>query len=236
MAIAKASGFIIRGIDYQESSRIVTLLSPRLGKISLLAKGARKIESRTGAALDLLNLVEVVFYEGQGLKLLKDAAIIESYPALKRDYEHLEAAMHAARSLNILLKDGQRDRRIYHLFAELLAELEGDGGAPALLLLGFKLKLIDLLGFGPALDHCSLCRRPLDDAAETFFSPEAGGVVCGDCRRGGDSPIDLRLVKGMEMILQLPLRKLHRLVLPEELITQGEETLNRFISYHLQPI
>jgi len=234
MAIAKAAGFIIRGIDYQESGRIVTLLSSGLGKISLLAKGARKIESRFGAALDLLNLVEVVFYESKGLKLLKDAAIIRSFSALKRDYARLEAALKAARSLNILLKEGQRDHRIYHLFAELLEELESDGRSSTLLLLGFKLKLIDLLGFGPTLEHCSLCRSPLE--GEAFFSPEAGGIVCGDCRREGDSPIDVRLVKGMEMILRLPLHKLHRLILPEELLTQGEEVLDRFISYHLQPI
>lgn len=234
MAIAKASGFIIRGIDYQESGRIVTLLSSGLGKISLLAKGARRMESRFGAALDLLNMVEVVFYEGRGLKLLKDAAIIKSYAELKRDYVRLEAALKAARILNILLKDGQRDHRIYYLFAELLEELEDDGRSSALLLLGFKLKLIDLLGFGPTLDRCSLCRSPLEE--ETFFSPEAGGIVCGDCRREGDSPIDVRLVKGMGMILRLPLQKLHRLILPEELITQGEEALDRFISYHLQPI
>lgn len=234
MAIAKASGFIIRAFDYQESGRIVALLSPWLGKISLLAKGARKPESRFGAALDLLNLVEIVFYEGRELKLLKEAAIIKSYADIKRDYERLEAALRAARSLNILLKDGQRDKRIYRLFAELLEGLEGDGGSPALLLLGFKLKLIDLLGFGPTLEHCSRCRRPLE--GELFFSPEAGGIVCGDCRREGDSPIDRRLLKAMGMILRLPLQKLHRLILPEELITQGEEVLDRFISYHLQPI
>jgi DNA repair protein RecO (recombination protein O) len=235
MAIAKASGFIIRETDYQESGRIVALLSSQIGKISLLAKGARRLESRFGAALDLLNLIEVVFYEGRGLKLLKEAAIIKSYAGLKRDYERLEAALQAARSLNILLKEGQRDKRIYHLFAELLEEMERDEGSPALLLLGFKLKLIDLLGFGPELDRCSLCRRPLEEA-EPFFSAEAGGVVCSSCRREGDPPIDKRLVKGMKMILRLPLRKLNRLILPEELITQGKEILDRFISYHLQPI
>ena len=235
MAIRKASGFIIRVIDYQESGRIVALLSPQLGKISLLAKGARRIESRSGAALDLLTLVEVVFYEGKGLKLLKEVTILNHYPGLKEDYERLEAAMRAARSLNMLLKDGQRDHRIYHLFAELLQELEGNGGNPELLLLGFKLKLIDLLGFGLALERCSRCRRSLEEL-ELYLSPEAGGIVCEDCHHGGDLPIDLRLIKGWRMILRLPLRKLHRLILSKELIKQGEEILDRFISYHLRPI
>ena len=263
MAIRKATGIIIRAHDFRESSRIVTLLSPEVGKFSLLAKGARRPESPLGAALDLLNRVEVVFYEGRsrGLRLLKEAALIASYPKLKRDYDRLEVALQGARALNLLLREGQRDRRIYQLFEELLEELDVGANvnvnvSPSYLALGFKLKLIDLLGFGPILDRCSLCREPLEaveaeaeakaeaevEEPGLWFSPEAGGTVCGPCHRGAADPalagqaVEWRLVKALRMILRLPLRRLSRLVLPEELIAQGEELLDRFIAYHLQPI
>lgn len=240
MAIEKARGFVIRAFDYQESGRIVTLLSSGLGKISLLAKGARRPESRFGAALDLLNLIEVVFYEGRGLKLLKEATIIEHYPHLKQDYERLEATMQAARVLGRLLREGQGEGRIFRLFAELLRELDEEVSKGKsrleLLQLGFKLKLIDLLGFGPELERCTSCRRSLNGEERTWFSPQVGGLVCSNCRSPRDREMPPPLLQSWRMILRLPLGKLSRLVLPQELISQGEGLLDEFISYHLQPV
>lgn len=240
VAIEKAQGFVIRALDYQESGRIVVLLSSRLGKISLLAKGARRPESRFGAALDLLNLIEVVFYQGKGLKLLREATIIEHYSHLKRDYERLEAALKAARMLGRLLRQGQGEGRIFGLFKELLQELnkeiKRDKIELKLLQLGFKLKLIDLLGFGPELERCTSCRRPLSEGERAWFSSQVGGLVCSDCKDPHDREIPPPLLNGWRMILRLPLGKLPRLVLPEELISQGGELLDEFISYHLQPI
>ncbi|HIC95682.1 TPA: DNA repair protein RecO [Candidatus Bipolaricaulota bacterium] len=246
MALTKTTGFVIKAFDYQESGRIVTLLSPRLGKISLLAKGARRPESRFGAALDLLNLIEVVFYdpERKGLKLLKEAAIIDHYPYLKRDYGRLEAALQAARSLNLLLKEGQGAGGTSNLFQELLQELnkkgEGTEHLSRLLRLGFKLKLIDLLGFGPELEECPSCRRELPRGELLWLSPQAGGLICPACHRThgheGERKVPPPLAQSWRTILRFPLGRLSRLVLPEELIENGEDLLEEFISYHLQPI
>lgn len=236
MAILKASGFVIRAFNYQESGRIVALLSPQLGKISLLAKGARRMDSRFGAALDLLNLIEVVFYEGKGLNLLKDAAIIEHYPKLKRDQERLEAAMQAARSLNLLLREGQGEGQVVALFKEFLGELnEKTGLQLELLKLGFKLKLIDILGFRPELEGCATCRRELERGEQSWFSPQAGGVVCSGCKGPQDRELPPPLLQGWKMIFRLPLGRLERLALPGELVSGGGELLDQFISYHLQP-
>lgn len=236
MAITKATGFIIKAFDYQESGRILTLLSPRLGKISLLAKGARRIESRFGAALDLLNLIEVVFYEGRGLKLLKEAALIEGYPILKRDYDRLEAALQAARLLNLLLREGQGEGRAFKLFQELLQELDREGESLNLLQLGFKLKLVDFLGFGPELESCASCQKGLARERAPSLSLQAGGLVCADCKAPQDREVPPPLAQGWRAILRFPLGKLTRLVLPDELISLGEELLDEFIAYHLQPI
>jgi DNA repair protein RecO (recombination protein O) len=237
LAIEKSSGFVIKAFDYQESGRIVTLLSPSHGKISLLAKGARKTESRFGASLDLLNLIEVIFYEGKGLNLLRDASLIESYSSLKRDYERLGAAMQAARTLGLLLREGQGEGRVFGLFGELLGELNQNGKLELKLLqLGFKLKLIDLLGFGPELERCTVCRRLPEGEQQLWFSTQVGGVVCEKCNTARDRKLPLQLLQGWKAILRLSLGKLSRLVLPEGIISQGEEILDEFISFHLHPI
>jgi len=235
MALARATGFVLRTQDYRETSRIVTFFSAEFGKISLLAKGARRLESRFGAELDLLNQLEVVFYEGKGLKLLKEAHLIRAFPKLKQDYERLDAGLRAARGLRLSLRDGQRDRRIFRLFEELLTELEEDAEIdPEMLLMGFRLKLIDLLGFGPELERCAVCGEPLEEA-EVWLAPRAGGLVCERCRQAEDIPLDRRLARSWRLILRLPLRKLTQLALERGLIDEGGRALERFLAYHLHP-
>lgn len=230
MSIAKAAAFIIRAMDFRESDLIVTAFSEEFGKFSCIAKGARKSD-RFGAALDLLTLTELLFYEGKSLKLLKDAAIIESYPKLKRDYERLETALHCARALNLLVKEGQEERQVFHLFGELLQELETDKD-PRVLKLGFQLKLVNKLGFGPQLEHCSLCKRSLTN--EAWFSFQAGGLTCSDCK--GDVEIGSRAAKILWMLLRLPLSKLNRIILSDDVLELNAKLLSKFIAYHLQPI
>ena len=235
MGLARATGFVLKTQDYRETSRIITLFSVEFGKIALLAKGARRMESKFGAALDLLNHLEVVFYESKGLKLLKEAHLIRAFTKLKQDYERLDAGMRAAHGLLFSLRDGQRDRRIFRLFEELLTELEDSEADPALLLMGFKLKLVDLLGFGPELERCAVCRESLRGVRAIWLAPRAGGLVCERCRQEEDILLDRRLARSWRLILRLPLGKLTRLALARELVKEGEEALERFLAYHLRP-
>lgn len=230
--IKKATGFIIRSIDFKESDKILMIFSRELGKFSAIAKGARKLESKFGAALDLLTLNELVFYDKEGLKLLKEAHIIEGFLPLKRDYERLDAALRCARLLNLLIKEGQIERRIFQLFETLLKNLQHIGELK-LYELAFKLKLIKALGFAPQLSCCSICRAR---SGNYWFSLEKGGLMCPDCKSIRDAPIDLSLARSLEAALELPLNRLNRLRLKEEALSRADHLLDNFISYHLSPM
>lgn len=230
--IKKATGFIIRSIDFKESDKIITVFSKEFGKFSAIAKGARKLESKFGAALDLLTLNELVFYDKEGLKLLKEAHIIDSFLPLKRDYEKLDKALHCAWLLNRLIKEGQIERRIFQLFEALLRAFEHTEELK-LYELGFKLKFIKALGFGPQLGRCSICGTR---SGNYSFSMERGGLVCSNCRSAKDTPIDLSLAQSLQAALELPLSKLGRLKLDEEALSCADQLLNGFIGYHLRPI
>ncbi len=231
--IKKATGFIIRSIDFKESDKILTIFSKEYGKFSAIAKGARKLESKFGAALDLLTLDELVFYDKDGLKLLKEAHIINSFLALKRDYEKLDAALRCARLLNLLTKEGQIERRIFQLFETLLKGFEHTEELK-LYALAFKLKFIKALGFAPQLGRCSSCGSTA--AGPYAFSLEKGGLMCPSCKSVKDTPIDLSLAHSLKAVLGLPLSKLNRLRLKEEALSRADQLLNDFISYHLSPI
>ncbi len=233
--IKKATGFVLRALDFGESDKIVSVLSRESGKISLLAKGARKTESRFGAALELLTLSEFIYYHRAGLKTLREADIVEAYSALKGEYERLESALRCARWVNHLLEDDHIEERVYRLFGDLLEALteESDAASARLYELGFKLKLLSSQGLAPTLDRCAVCERILRQA---WFSFEKGGVLCERCQGGAHAfPLDVGIARGLHMALHLPFEKLKRLKLSAETAARGEQLIDEFTAHHLRP-
>lgn len=224
---------MIRSIDYGESDRIVTVLSSEAGKISLIAKGARKTESRFGAALELLTLSEFIYYDREGLKTLSQADIIEPYSELKGDYERLSCALRCARWVHRLLEDDHTEERVFTLFRRLLEALSSEDGTLALYEVAFKLKLLTGLGLAPTLDRCTACGRT---PKQSWFSMEKGGLLCERCHgEGREQPIDRGTARGLYMAQRLPFHKLKRLRLTAEAAALGERLIDAFTAHHLRP-
>lgn len=229
--ILKTIGFILRAIKFRESDLILTVLSRDYGKISLIAKAARRTESRFGAALDLLTLSELVFYDAENLKLLKEASILEDYRAVKSDYERLTLALQSVHLLDQFVEEHHPDRAIFELLQDFL------GGLGSLKNLGvaavaFKLKLMRALGIAPRMSSCARGRHRL--TREFWFSPQSGGFVCEECHQRDDTHISPRLAHNLKMILGLSWGKLDRLALGEDEITLAHELLDAFIGFHLK--
>lgn len=229
--ILKTIGFILRAIKFRESDLILTVLSRDYGKISLIAKGARRTESKFGAALDLLTLSELVFYDAENLKLLKEASIIEDYRMIKSDYERLTLALQSVHLLNQLVEEHHPDRAIFEFLKGFLDEL-GSLKNLELAAVAAKLKLMRALGIAPRMSSCSRGRHKLTD--EFWFSPQSGGFVCAECRQAGDTRLSPRLAQNLKMILGLGWSKLDRLALSEDEITLAHRLLDEFIGFHLK--
>ncbi|MBI3460159.1 DNA repair protein RecO [Candidatus Acetothermia bacterium] len=231
--IHKTVGLILRAIDYRESDSILTVLTRDYGKVSLIAKGARRTDSKFTAALDLLTFSELVFYEGENLKLLKEASIVENLREVKREYERLEVAIEAIRLAHVLIEDDHPDLNVFELLRDGLAQL-GHVSQHAIWALAYKLKLLRALGFAPRLGQCASCGRNL--TPELWFSPANGGLVCQECHRAGDTRVEAKLAQELRMILGISWEKLDRLVLPAQDITLAHRLLDELVGYHLRSV
>src|SRR5690242_711714 len=103
----KALGLVVRGSDWSESSRIVTLFTREFGKVRGLAKGGRRLKSNFDVGFDLLTVCNVVFIRkaSGGLELLTEAHMAETFPALRGNLNSLYAGYYVAE----LLADGSQD-------------------------------------------------------------------------------------------------------------------------------
>ena len=181
MPTEKALALVVRGTDFSETSRIVTLWTRELGKVRALAKGGRRLKSNFESALDLLTCCSVVFIrKASGLDLLTEAQVHERFPALRHDLAALNAAYYVAEMLGDWTEDYDPHPPLFDQAAETLRTLGQPGVLTGPCLAHFELVLLRELGYGPALETCAGCGTALAGPPPAF-SAAGGGVLCPDC-------------------------------------------------------
>ncbi len=184
MPAEKALAIVVRGSDWSETSRIVTLFTREFGKVRGLAKGGRRLKSNFDTAFDLLNVCHVMFLRKAhgGLDLLTEAQIAERFPTLRQNLPALYAGYYIAE----LLAEGTQEYDPHpELFDAAMETLRGLGKThnPFDAVISFELVWLQELGYSPRLDACVSCGLDVNSpgAARVYFSPAAGGVLCPNC-------------------------------------------------------
>jgi DNA repair protein RecO (recombination protein O) len=173
----------LRTADWSETSRIATLWTREFGKVRALAKGGRRLKSNFDSALDLLTVCSIVFLRKSSgsLDLLTEAQVVERFPRLRGDLPALYAGYYLAELLANLTEDYDPHPLLFDEALAALRELGTPVPGTGPRLARFELVLLRELGYSPVLHGCAVCGADLDGQAAAF-SPQAGGVVCGDCQ------------------------------------------------------
>src|SRR4051812_24596782 len=151
MAPEKAHALVIRGSDWSESSRIVTAWTREFGKVRGLAKGGRRLKSSFENALDLLNVIDLVFYrKTSGLDLLTEATVRLRFPELRRHLPSWYAGLYVAELLGDWTQDHDPHPLLFDEAVQTLRDL-GPEIAVGPRVAQFELVLLRELGYGPAL-------------------------------------------------------------------------------------
>src|SRR5436190_9205534 len=182
MPAETALALVVRTTDWSETSRIATMFTREFGKVRVLAKGGRRLNSNFEVALDLLTVCRIVLLRKSSgsLDLLTEAQVAERFLALRTNLPALYAAYYVAE----LLAEGTQDYDPHPgLFDASLAALRDFGEVGVQVgprLAAFELTWLRELGYSPALDACAACGRAVGERAG--FSVAAGGVICPACR------------------------------------------------------
>jgi DNA repair protein RecO (recombination protein O) len=182
MGLFHTQGVVLRARDLGEHDRLVTLYTRELGKITAVARGARRVRSRFGGALELFTWGDAVGFEREGRELLRldHFDIRRSFSRLRDDLERLGHGARVVEALARLTAERDAQPACFMLLLRALRALETE--APGRVQLAFVLRFLELAGHRPRLDRCVGCGRSMT-AAGTGFDPEQGGVVCERCPR-----------------------------------------------------
>lgn len=181
-----ASTIVLRRIDLGEKDRIVTVLAREQGKLSAVAKGARRPGSKLAGASEPFTYSKMFLSSGRDLEVLTQAEIKESFPNVRQDITAVAYGLYILDLVNQFTDERQPHPEIFDTLLSVMYVLEG-GADPEVAARYFELHLLEMLGYEPQFDACLRCGKSAEQG-QIGFSPSHGGLVCDAC---GTLPSDV---------------------------------------------
>jgi len=239
MSSFSTPAIMIRRTDYGDYDLILTFFSLARGKISLIAKAAKKSTKRFGGILELFSELEVVCSSGRGkgLPVLQEAALKQPFSEIRADITRTAYASYWAELIHGWMQENEKQTELYDLFKRVLGELDGGRTSEAGLSVLFQMRLLNISGHSPNLSHCWRCQNPLTskDSGRLFFDIARGGVSCRSCAPGASEGIRLSMgtLKQLMWAGSGDLAKASRIRFSPQTINEALTFLEAFVPYHL---
>jgi DNA repair protein RecO (recombination protein O) len=175
---------LLKRVEYGDSDLVLTLFTEKVGRVSALARAARRSQRRFGGALEPLHTLEVRFEDRprNELSVLREARILTPRPGLTQSLERLRAAGRALGWIREAAPAHTPEPELFMMLETLLDELGAkDGGDENRALAASGLRMLTLLGWGLDLERCVRCGKPCPEGAPALVDPARGGLVCRSC-------------------------------------------------------
>ena len=206
--VIKDNAIILRRSDYSETSQVATLFTEQTGKVSALAKGAKRPKNRSfSGGIELLTEGAAVLRipASGAMALLTEWGITETFAPLRSNLDALYSAYYLAELVDRLTEEQDPHPPVYAALRRSLGALDGPGATESVLL-AFEYYLLRILGILPNLRQC-VCGRAVPPRRTARFSPQSGALICGECDHrpeGQILPVGPALREGFERMRRGP--------------------------------
>ena len=196
MAAEKTNAIVLRLVEFSETSVIVTLMTRDFGKITAMAKGARRPKSPFEAALDVLAVCRIVFLHktSGAMSLLTEAKLERRFRSSQTNLDCLYTGYYIVELLSSLTDEGDPHPELFDIANEFIEQIDSAQFDKTNLkenLLQFELRALDLLGHKPMLTKCVGCGKEKTNLNRVSFGLNVGGIICPNCRRGQKNIVSL---------------------------------------------
>lgn len=205
---------MLKTSDFGENDKIAWLFTDKLGKISTLAKGAKKSRSKYFSVTLPLCYGEYLVFKGKSLYNISEGKIIESFQELLNDLTTLTYGSYICELIDISMQEGESNRELFKVFITALYMLKTGALDNELLLRSFELNLLRLTGYGMNFDNCSICRSKI--TSSNYISLQYYGGVCENCNKVNGIAVSRAAYNSLRFLNNTPLDKVYRLSLSEE--------------------
>lgn len=232
----KTEAIVLRTMDLGEADRVLTVLTPRLGKLRVIAKGVRRPRSRIGGGLQPFSDVQLVLAVGRTFDVVTSSSLEDPHLGLRNDLHSTAAAWYVVELADRFCEGAADSHEAFRLLAQALSALDaGPDVAREVVARWFELALLDAMGFRPELGQCLECGAEIEPEGNAY-SPAGGGAVCPSCAHAahGARPISMDALKVLRHLQRSPLAGILRLRMAPALHREVERLLHATVSAVLE--
>ena len=228
---------IIRRSDVGEADRILTIYTPHHGKLSVTARGVRKMTSKLAGHLELFIHTRLQLAKGRSFDVVTESRVVQPFRSLREDLSRISQGYYVAELLDQMTPDESDNLALFRLTCETLAALDvlDDVVRRDVILRYYELHTLILSGYRPHLFHCANCERELSPEADRY-SPITGGVLCQQCSSSEPRtlPINLNTFKLLRYLARMPLETVVSLVPAPATVHEARAVLKASLSQILE--
>lgn len=225
----KTEAIVLKHFPLGEADYILTLYSRQLGKISAIAKGARRVKSKMGGHVEPLMHTSFLLTEGSNdLFIISQAELLEGFRSIREDIGRLEQGLHITELMEAITPAYQENELLFCLLRDSLTTLSDDDHSS--LMTYFRLHLLELSGFRPELYICVECNSVIQPT-DHRFSPDRGGTLCILCKPPQASilPLSLNSLKVLRFLLKSNFNDIHQLRIESADIMELDRIMSRLL-------
>ena len=224
-------GIVLRETNYKEADKILTILTPDLGKRTVKARGCRRKTSRLTAASQLLVWSDMTLYQRGEYLTLNEAEVLEQFWSVRQDIELLALASYFAEVLEATVQEGEEAGDLLSLILNSLYALDTLKKPRELVKAAFELRLLCLTGYEPLIDACAVCGK--DQPEDPRLNLNQGVLHCAACRQevgdGVSMPLSAGALAAARHIVLGDPKKLFSFRLDERSLAQLGEMTEAFL-------
>ncbi len=239
------NAILLKKVEFGDYDYILCFLTRSRGKISVIAKNAKKSIRRFSGSFDLfcVNSIQCSLprKKKDGLTILAKSDIEKGFVNIR--YDILKTA-YASMWLEIVyfyLEENRAQVDVYDLLFFSLDALDRNRVNKEVLNLLFQIRFMSISGFTPDFEKCDRCRTSINDIEQqkVRFDFKEGKIVCNGCAaknpagRMGGMTISKGTLKQLFWINNTDIKKADRLKFSSYSIKEGTLLLESFIPFHI---
>jgi len=221
--------------DHGESDSIVTFFCRHHGKLTGIAKGAKRSKKRFVNKLEIFSslIIHHTLPQNNRLAFIAEAELMDGFLNLRRNIACYTTATTIREFILLATQEMEGDEELYPLLTWSFHSLNTDR-PPLSVLIFFLIRFFAAIGYSPRLESCLGCGQPiLVNETYSFHSP-SGGLHCSRCNEKKMTErirLSQGTLKSLTTPMRQPLERLHRLQLSEN---SQKEALGFLHSYARQ--
>lgn len=178
----ETEGIVVRTVKYGEADTILTIVSKKLGKITVFAKSSKRVKSPLMSASQIFAYSNFALSRQSSSYRLQRVDLIKNYYALSSELDRFFHASYYMELTEKLMIENQTNIKLFLLLKDtldILMNLELD--RLSLMRIIYELKILEHTGFKPEVLKCANCGI-IQLERSGYFSIIEGGVICSQCK------------------------------------------------------